>query len=105
MSKEEIIGQVEAALNILREDAKNGPVMIMSPADIEKTKSTDGVIFANLSYGASINLVTGEATVFPWCICNRCRFNPLKSKFAWCSDYPRVEKYCWKFREKEEESE
>lgn len=77
-------------------------IIIMSPEDIEKMNSTDGMIFANTRYGASINLVTGEATVFPWCICNKCRFNPSKSRLAWCSDYPRVERYCWKFREKEE---
>ena len=66
MAKEELIAQIDAAMKILREDRKNGPVMIMSPEDIEKTKSTDGVIFANTRYGASINLVTGEAMVFPW---------------------------------------
>ena len=105
MSKEELIAQIDDAMKTLRKSRENGPIIIMSPEDIEKMNSTDGIIFANTRYGASINLVTGEATVYPWCVCNKCRFNPSKSRLAWCSDYPRVERYCWKFREKEEESE
>lgn len=105
MSKEELIVQIDAAIKTLREDRKNGPIIIMSPEDIEKMNSTEGMIFVNPRYGASINLVTGEAMVFPWCICNKCRFNPSKSRLAWCSDYPCAERYCWKFREKEESDE
>ena len=102
MSKEELIAQIDAAMKTLRKSRENGPIMIMSPEDIEKMNSTEGMIFVSPRYGASINLVTGEAVVFPWCICNKCRFNPSKSRVAWCSDYPCAERCCWKFREKEE---